>query len=64
MIEKTDVTIIIPTLNAKRNNFARKECLKSLEESDFPMKNVTVVFNGEQDITLDLYGQKTISICP
>lgn len=48
MINKSDVTIIIPTLDTDRNNYARGECLTSLLESGFPMENVVVVFNGRE----------------
>lgn len=46
MIKKTDISIIIPTLNDPRNNYALGECLTSLKESGFPMENVIIAYNG------------------
>lgn len=46
MINKNDVTIIIPTMNQPRNNIARKECLISLEKSGFPKENIVLAFNN------------------
>ncbi len=46
MIKKSDVTILIPTMDIERNGYALNECLTSLRESGFPMKNISVVFNG------------------
>lgn len=46
MINKNDVTIVIPTLANERNEFALKECLLSLYESDFPMDHIIVAYNG------------------
>lgn len=46
MINKSDVTIIIPTLDTERNAVARKECADSLKESGFPVENIVIAFNG------------------
>src|SRR3990167_6339299 len=46
MIYKSDVTIVIPTMDSERNNYALNECLTSLEESGFPMKNIIIAMNG------------------
>jgi len=46
MINKNDVTIIIPSLGTKRNNYARGECLDSLIESGFSPENIIVAFNN------------------
>lgn len=56
-MNKSDVTIIIPTLANERNAYALKECLTSLFESGFPKENILVVYNGEFGINLDLYAK-------
>lgn len=45
-LQKSDVTIIIPSMLSDRNQYALDQCLNSLRESDFPMENVTVAFNN------------------
>lgn len=59
MINKSDVTIIIPTLSSKRNDFARSECLRSLYESDFPKENIIIVFNGLKGSGDEIYFYET-----
>lgn len=56
-MNKSDVTIVIPTLANERNAYALKECLTSLFESGFPKENIIVVYNGEFGINLDLYAK-------
>lgn len=47
MISKSDVSIVIPTMSSERNEYALRECLISLRESDFPMENILIAVNGQ-----------------
>lgn len=47
MINKIDITIVIPHMDTEKANYALGECLASLRESDFPMNQVIVAFNGD-----------------
>jgi len=64
MIQKSDVTIVIPTLWSDRNFYAIKECLLSLKESGFPREQIIIIANNDEyrlhpgaDITLKAQGQ-------
>jgi GT2 family glycosyltransferase len=46
MIEKSDVTIVIPHLSTELADKALKECLTSLRESGFPVENIIIAYNG------------------
>lgn len=46
MLDKKDVTIIIPTMASERNEYALNQCLTSLLESGFPPENIIVAVNG------------------
>lgn len=64
MINKSDVTIIIPTLSSERNDFARKECLLSLQESGFPVENIIIVYNGLKRSGEEIYFYETSPLYP
>jgi glycosyltransferase involved in cell wall biosynthesis len=46
-MNKKDVTIVIPHYDTEKANRSLKECLTSLVESEFPLENIIVSFNGE-----------------
>lgn len=47
MINKSDVTIIIPHYDGELPNRGLSICLESLRESGFPSENIIVAFNGQ-----------------
>lgn len=47
MINKSDVTIVIPHYDGELPNRGLSICLESLRESGFPSENIVVAFNGE-----------------
>jgi GT2 family glycosyltransferase len=47
MLNKKDVTIIIPHYDTEKANTALHECLTSLFESEFPKENIIVALNGD-----------------
>ncbi|HEC65901.1 MAG TPA: glycosyltransferase [bacterium] len=60
MINKNEITIIVPTLDSERNAYALNECLTSLFESNFPRENIIIALNGEKNNKIKTKGTKLV----
>lgn len=46
LMQKNDVTIIIPHYDTEAANYSLEQCLQSIRDSGFPMENVILACNG------------------